>query len=76
MTCTSRGGKTTVCHYRDGQQQSSRTSDDDFHSGPHDVQLGSYGAMHTLRGALDEVKIWDRVLSASEIRREAERPCR
>jgi len=76
VTCTSRGGKTTVCHYRDGQQQSSRTSDDDFHSGPHDVQLGSYGAMHTLRGALDEVKIWDRVLSASEIRREAERPSR
>jgi hypothetical protein len=38
--------------------------------------LGSYGNMHTLRGALDEVKIWDRVLSAGEIRREAQRPGR
>ncbi len=76
VTCTSGGGKTTVRHYREGQEQGSRTTDDDFHSGTHELFLGTYGNMHTLRGTLDEVKIWDRILSASEIQREAQRPGR
>ena len=44
-----------------------------FHSGDHDLLLGAYGGLHFLNGALDEVKIWDRPLTADEIPNEARR---
>lgn len=67
------GAKSTVTHYRDAQTLARRSFAEAFHTGDHDLLLGSYGNMHTLHGALDEVKIWDRALTADEIRDESRR---
>jgi hypothetical protein len=64
------GANSTAAHYRDGRAVGTQTVDESFHSGDHDLLLGSYGGSHVLNGALDEVKIWDRVLTADEIARE------
>ncbi|MBM3476195.1 MAG: LamG domain-containing protein [Armatimonadetes bacterium] len=61
-------GKTsTALLYRDGERVSERTLDEPFHSGAHDLKLGTYGGMHWLNGALDEVKLWDRALTDEEV---------
>jgi hypothetical protein len=65
--------QTTVTHYRDGQLLRTQTRPESFHAGSHELRLGTYGGGHTLQGALDEVKIWDRPLTADEIGREASR---
>ena len=67
------GVKTTVTHYRDGQTLATQTIAEPFHSGAHDLLLGSYGGLHFLNGAINEVKIWDRPLTPDEIHNEARR---
>jgi hypothetical protein len=66
--CESDGQRTTVRHYRDGEIVGTETREEAFHSGTSDLQLGTYGGLHWLNGALDEVKIWDRALSPEEVR--------
>ena len=63
--------KTTAAHYRDGRLLGTATANGSFHTGEHDLLLGSYGGSHFLNGGLDEVKIWDR---ASARKRSAARP--
>lgn len=69
--CESDGQRTTVTHYRDGERVGTETMEEGFHSGPYDLQLGTYGGLHWLNGALDDVKLWDRALTAAEIRAES-----
>ncbi len=65
-------GKSTATLYRDGEQVGQSTKDEAFHSGTHDIRLGTYGALHWLNGCLDEVKIWDRTLTPEEIKADME----
>lgn len=67
------GKKSTVTHYRDGELVGTRTREEVFHSGTHDIRIGSYGGLHWMDGCIDEVKMWDRALSAEEVRAEYER---
>jgi hypothetical protein len=67
------GKQTTISQYRDGQLLRTQTFSEAFHAGNHDLKLGTYGGTHTLHGALDEVKIWDRALTPNEIHQEATR---
>lgn len=64
------GQKSTVTHYRDGEVVGTQTRDEVFHSGTYDLRIGDYGGLHWMDGCIDEVKIWDRALSAEEIRAE------
>jgi len=72
-TFTSDGASSRAAFYRDGELVGERTLDEPFHSGSYDFKLGTYGGGHLLNGALDEVKLWDRVLSAEEVREEYRR---
>jgi hypothetical protein len=67
------GQQTTVTHFRDGQLLRAKALPEAFHAGNHELRIGTYGGGHTLQGSLDEVKIWDRVLTADELRRESQR---
>ena len=44
-----------------------------FHSGSHDIRIGTYGGLHWMDGLIDEVKLWDRPLTASEVLAEYKR---
>ncbi len=66
------GEKSTVTHYRDGEVVGSATRDEAFHSGGHDIKIGDYGGLHWMDGCIDEVKMWDRALSAEGIRAECQ----
>ncbi|MFQ6099235.1 MAG: LamG-like jellyroll fold domain-containing protein, partial [Armatimonadota bacterium] len=57
----------TAVFYRDGKMIGERTIAEPFHSGQYDLKLGTYGGLHWLNGTLDEVKFWDRTLTADEI---------
>ena len=50
-----------------------QTLDEPFHSGSYDLKLGTYGGGHWLNGAIDEVKLWDRVLTPEEVGEEYRR---
>ncbi|MEA3399775.1 MAG: LamG domain-containing protein [Armatimonadota bacterium] len=68
------GERSTVTHYRDGEMVGEQTRDEVFHTGAYDMKIGSYhGANHWMNGCIDEVKLWDRGLSAGEVRAEYER---
>ncbi len=69
-TFESEGGSSTAVFYRDGEKVGEKTVEEPFHSGAHDLKLGTYGGLHWLNGALDEVKLWDRVLTAEEVQAE------
>jgi len=60
----------TAVFYRDGQPIGEQTLDEPFHSGTYALKLGTYGGLHWLNGALDEVKLWDRVLTPGEVQAE------
>jgi len=64
------GAKSTVTHYRDGEVVGTATRDEAFHCGAYDIKIGDYGGMHWMDGCIDEVKMWDRTLSADEVRAE------
>jgi len=64
---TSNGQTSTAVLYRDGQKVGESTLAEGFHSGAYDLKLGTYGGMHWLNGTLDEVKLWDRVLTPGEV---------
>jgi hypothetical protein len=64
------GAKSTVTHYRDGEVVGAATRDEVFHSGSSDLKIGTYGGLHWMHGCIDEVKLWDRVLTAAEVRAE------
>jgi hypothetical protein len=61
------GQTSTAVLYRDGERVGERTLDEPFHSGAYDLKLGTYGSLHWLNGALDEVKLWDRTLTDDEV---------
>jgi hypothetical protein len=67
------GRTTSAAHYRDGQLLGTQTARQAFNTGDYDLLLGTYGTLHFLNGALDEVKIWDRALGAEEIHEEFQR---
>jgi len=67
------GHKSTVEHYRDGRLVGSSTKDEAFHSGNHDLRIGTYGGLHWMDGSIDEVKLWDRPLTAEEVLTEYKR---
>jgi len=69
-TFRSEGGQSTAVFYRDGAKVGEGTLDEPFHSGTYDLKLGTYGGLHWLNGALDEVRLWDRVLTDEEVRAE------
>jgi hypothetical protein len=71
--CESDGQRTAVTHYRDGEMVGTATRDEGFHSGTYDLQLGTYGGLHWINGAIDEVKMWDRALTGEEIQEERRR---
>jgi len=68
------GKKSTVTHYRDGRPVGGSTRDEAFHSGSYDLKIGSYGGLHWMDGSIDEVKLWDRPLTADEVLAEYKRP--
>jgi hypothetical protein len=72
-TMRSAAGQTIVAHYRDGQLVGTHRMAESFDSGEHELKLGTYGGIHVLCGALDEVKIWDRWLEPGEIAAEGKR---
>ncbi|MGQ9730344.1 MAG: LamG domain-containing protein [Candidatus Zipacnadales bacterium] len=65
-------GSSKTVHYRDGQMVGTVTREEAFNSGSYDIRLGTYGGLHWMDGYIDEVKFWDRALSAEEIRLEYE----
>ena len=66
-------GTCTVRHYRDGELVGTVQKQDDLHSGDYDLRIGSYGGLHWMDGAIDEVKFFDTVLTPEEIAAEARR---
>ena len=67
-------GKTsTGTHYRDGEVVGTVARDEVFHSGSSDLKIGTYGGLHWMHGCIDEVKMWDRALTAQEVRTECAR---
>jgi hypothetical protein len=69
-TFTSDGQNCKGFFYRDGQPIGEASFTEGFHSGGHDLKLGVYGGLHWLNGTLDEVKLWDRVLTPEEVQAE------
>ncbi len=67
------GEKSTVTHYRDGEMVGTTTRDEAFNSGGYDLKIGDYGGLHWMNGCIDEVKMWDRPLSAEEVAAEYQR---
>lgn len=57
----------TATHYRDGEVVGTSSRNEVFTSGGADLRLGTYGALHWMEGCLDEIKMWDRPLTAAEI---------
>lgn len=67
-------GKTsTVTHYRDGEVVGTVARHEVFHSGSSDLKIGTYGGLHWMHGCINEVKMWDRALTAQEVRTECAR---
>lgn len=73
VTMESAGGMCTVSHYRDGQRVGQAQRPEELHSGDHDLRLGNYGGLHGMRGALDEVRFYDTVLSPAAVAALAQR---
>ena len=67
------GRKSTVAHYRDGRLVGRSTRDEVFHSGSYDLKIGTYGGLHWMDGSIDEVRLWDRPLTADEVLAEYKR---
>ncbi len=70
VTLESDGQSSTAVFYRDGQKVGEQTIGEGLHSGGYDINLGTYGGMHWLNGTLDEVKLWDQVLTTEDVQAE------
>jgi len=73
VTFERRGNTCIVHHYRDGVLVGKSEKEDDLHSGSYDLRIGSYGGLHWMEGAIDEVRFYDTVLSPEQVAAEAAR---
>ncbi len=73
VTFERKGETCTVHHYRDGKLVGTAEKQDDLHSGDFDLRVGTYGGLHWMDGAIDEVKFFDTALTEPEVAREAAR---
>jgi len=71
VTFKRRGDQCIVRHYRDGELVGEVTKVDELHSGTYNLRIGSYGGLHWINGAIDEVKFYNVALGDEEIRNEA-----
>lgn len=71
VTCRRDGDKVIVCHYRDGKLLAQEEKQDDLQSGSYDLRLGSYGGLHFMDGAIDDVKFYNVALTAEQVAAEA-----